>query len=177
MFSGGLGHFAILWANALGAEVYAISHSPDKEKDAKALGAQYFIDSTQKDWHKPYAFKFDFILNCADATNKFNMSEYLSTLKVNCKFHNVGLPDEPLPQLKAQDFAPNGVYIGASHLGSRPEMLEMLKLADEKQLKPMIETLSISEQACKEGVEKVNENKVRYRFTLVDFDKAFPNRK
>ena len=104
------------------------------------------------------------------------MSDYLSTLNVNCKFHNVGLPDEPLPQLKAQDFAPNGAYIGASHLGSRPEMLEMLKLADEKKIKPIIETLAISEKGCKEGVQKVNDNTVRYRFTLVDFDKAFPNR-
>lgn len=171
-----MGHFAILWAAALGAEVYALSHTADKEEDAKALGAKHFINTTEKDWAKPYAFTFDFILNCADATQKFNMSDYLSTLKVNCKFHNVGLPDEPLPELKAQDFAPNGCYIGASHLGSRPEMLEMLKLATDKQLKPIIQTLPISEQTCKEGVEKVHTNEVRYRFTLTDFDKAFPDR-
>jgi len=173
---GGLGHFAILWASALGAEVYAISHSPDKEQDAKYLGAKHFINTSEKDWAKPYAFTFDFILNCADATDKFNMSDYLSTLKVNCHFHNVGLPDNPLPELKAQDFAPNGCYIGASHLGSRPEMLEMLKLAAERQLKPIIETIPISEAGCKDGVERVHDNKVRYRFTLTNFDRAFPNR-
>jgi alcohol dehydrogenase (NADP+) len=61
---GGLGHFALMWAHALGAEVFAISHTKDKEEDAKKLGADHFIYSGDKDWAKPYAFKFDFILNC-----------------------------------------------------------------------------------------------------------------
>ena len=174
--SGGLGHFGILWANALGAEVTALSHSPDKEADAKSLGAKNFVCTKDKGWHEPLAFTFDFILNCADMTNEFNLSEYMSTLAVNGAFHNVGLPDKPLPQLMAQNFAPNGCSIGGSHIGSRPEMIAMLKLASEKKLKPIIETLDMSAAGCKEGVQKVNDNKVRYRFTLVNFDKAFPNR-
>ena len=127
--SGGLGHFGLLWANALGAETYAISHTPDKKEDALALGAKEFICSKDKDWAKPWAFTFDFILNTADMTNEFNLKDYMSTLAVNGTFHNVGLPDKPLPQMMAQDFAANGSKIGASHLGNRPEMLAMLKLA------------------------------------------------
>lgn len=61
--SGGLGHFALLWASALGAEVYALSHTADKEQDAKSLGAKHFVDTTKQDWAKPLAFKFDFILS------------------------------------------------------------------------------------------------------------------
>lgn len=165
-----------MWAKALEAEVYALSHSPDKEQDCLALGADQFVSTKEKDWHKPLAFKFDFILNCADMTNVFNLSDYMSTLAVNGTFHNVGLPDKPLPQLMAQDFASNGCKIGGSHIGSRPEMIEMFKLASEKKIKPIIETLELSEQGCKEAVEKVHDNRVRYRFTLVNFDKAFPNR-
>lgn len=100
----------------------------------------------------------------------------MSTLAVNGTFHNVGLPDEPLPQMKAQDFAPNGAQIGASHIGSRPEVLDMLKLASEKNIQPYIQTLEVGEQGCKEAVERVKDNDVRYRFTLVNFDKAFPGR-
>ncbi|MCJ1404665.1 hypothetical protein MMC11_007891 [Xylographa trunciseda] len=174
---GGLGHFGILWANALGAEVYAISHSPDKKKDALALGAKEFICTTDEKWAEPWAFTFDFILNCADMTHTFNLTEYMSTLAVNGEFHNVGLPDEPLPKIMAQDFAPNGCKIGGSHIGSRPEMIQMLKLASEKNIKPIIQTLEISEVGCKEAVEKVKVNDVRYRFTLTNFDKAFPDRK
>ena len=171
--SGGLGHFGLLWASALGAEVYALSHSPNKKEDALKLGAKEFITTKDKDWAKPWAFTFDFILNTADMTHEFNIQEYMSTLNVNGEFHNVGLPDKPLPTMMAQDFAPNGAKMGGSHIGNRPEMLAMLKLASEKNIKPYIETLDISEKGCKEAVERVKVNDVRYRFTLTGYDKVF----
>ena len=64
---GGLGHFGILFAAALGAEVYALSHSPHKEKDALALGAKHFIDTSKDGWNNDHKYKFDFLLNCSDA--------------------------------------------------------------------------------------------------------------
>jgi len=60
---GGLGHFAVLWASALGAEVYVLSHSPNKKEDALKMGAKHFVVTSEKDWHKDLAFTFDFILN------------------------------------------------------------------------------------------------------------------
>ncbi|KAJ8119418.1 hypothetical protein O1611_g10616 [Lasiodiplodia mahajangana] len=67
----------------------------------------------------------------------------------------------------------NGCCIGSSHIGSRAECLAMLKFAAEKQLQPMVETIPISEKGCAEVIDRLNGNKVRYRFTLVDYDKAF----
>jgi len=172
---GGLGHFAVMWAVALGAEVYVISHSPQKKDDVKKMGAQHFIDSNEKDWAKPYAFTFDFILNASDMTHKFNMSEYFSTLKVMGKFHNVGMPDEPV-SLMMQDFASNGCYIGTSHIGNRPEMLAMLELASKQNIKSWVEEIKISEKGCKEAVERVKKNDVHYRFTLTGYDEVFGKR-
>jgi len=40
---GGLGHFALIFAKAMGANVTAISHSANKEEDAKKMGASRFI--------------------------------------------------------------------------------------------------------------------------------------
>ena len=41
---GGLGHLAIQFlAKAAGAEVFAISHSPNKEEEARSLGASHFV--------------------------------------------------------------------------------------------------------------------------------------
>ncbi|MCJ1304232.1 hypothetical protein MMC08_007044 [Hypocenomyce scalaris] len=174
--SGGLGHFGLLWARALGAETYALSHTPDKKADALKLGAQAFILTSEKGWAAKWAFTFDFILNAADMTHTFDLPEYMSTLAVNGTFHNVGLPDKPLRPLRAQDFAPNGAAISGSHIGSRPEMLAMLELASEKDIRPMIETIGIGEKGCKEAVERVHTNEVRYRFVLVGYDKAFPSR-
>ena len=173
---GGLGHFGVIWANALGAEVTVISHSPHKKDDALKLGAKQFVSSGDKGWNKDLQFYFDFVLNTADMTHTFDISEYLSICKVNTQFHQVGLPDEPLPSFQPQAFMANGSSIGASHIGNRPECLAMLKLAADKKLKPMIETIAISEKGCGEAVERVANNKVQYRFTLTDFDKAFGDR-
>ncbi|KAK3349283.1 alcohol dehydrogenase GroES-like domain-containing protein [Lasiosphaeria hispida] len=170
---GGLGHLGLQWASALGAETYALTHSPNKADDAKKLGAKEVIVTSDKDWAKPWAFKFDFILNCADATDSFDMKTYLSTLKVGGQFHMVGIPDKPLPEMATMMFTTNAAKLTGSHLGNRQEMEAMLKLAADKGIAPMVETLEISEAGCKEAVERVKESKVCYRLTLTGFEKAF----
>lgn len=50
--------------------------------------------------------------------------------------------------MNAQDFAPNGAYFGASHIGNRPEMLAMLDLASKQGIKSWIETQPISAKGC-----------------------------
>ena len=52
----------------------------------------------------------------------------------------------------------------------------MLKLVAEKKLKPMIETVGISEEGCSKAVQGVHDNKVRYRYTLTNYDEAFGKR-
>jgi alcohol dehydrogenase (NADP+) len=106
-------------------------------------------------------------------THTFDMSKYLGILKAQGEFHMVGLPDEPLPEMMAQLFAANGPKLTGSHLGNHQEMDALLKLAAEKGVKPWVETIDISEAGCKEAVERLKDNKVRYRFTLTGFDKAF----
>ncbi|KIY04144.1 uncharacterized protein Z520_00836 [Fonsecaea multimorphosa CBS 102226] len=170
---GGLGHFAVMWGTALGAEVSVISHSPSKKADALNLGAKRFIISNDPDWHKPYAFAFDMVLNTANMTQNFNIPEYLSLCKVNGSFHQVGLPNDPLPPFRTQAFMPNGSSIGASHIGSRQECLAMLDFAARRRLLPRVETIPISEEGCKTATTKVKDGSAKYRITLTDFDKAF----
>lgn len=55
-------------------------------------------------------------------------------------------------------------------------MLDMLRLASEKGIKPLVEIIQVGEEGCKEAVERVKVNEVRYRFALVGFEKAFPGR-
>jgi propanol-preferring alcohol dehydrogenase len=42
---GGLGHLAVLYAKAMGGRVAVISNSPDKQDEAKELGAEYFVNT------------------------------------------------------------------------------------------------------------------------------------
>jgi len=55
-------------------------------------------------------------------------------------------------------------------------MEAMLELASKNNIKPDIETRNISAETCKEVVEGVKNNKVRYRYTLMGFDEAFGKR-
>lgn len=174
--SGGLGHLGLQFARALGAEVYALSHSPHKKDDALKCGAQHFVDTSTADWHKPWAYTFDFILNTADVSHTSSMVAYLSTLNINGILHNVGLPDEPIPQIPAKQFLINGANITGSHIGNRKEVAVMLELAKEKGVKSWVETIQLGEEGCKEALERLAKNKVHFRFTFVGYDKAFPNR-
>lgn len=174
---GGLGHFGVLWSVALGAETYVISHSASKKNDAMKMGAKDFIVTNEKGWNEKHKFKFDFIINTADATDKFDLSAYFSTLKVGGTFHMVGFPDNPLPAMQAQIFAPNGCYMGASHIGNRPEMEEMFELASKQNIKSWVQEIPLSEAGIKEAVERVYKNdNVRYRITLTKFDDVFGKR-
>lgn len=141
------------------------------------MGAQHFVLSSEEDWHKPLAFTFDFIINTADAIHKFNVPDYLSTLKVMGRFHIVGLGDHAIPAMPAQAFVPNGTYMGASHIGNRPEMLAMLDLASKQNIKSWVQEIPISEKGCAEAVKRVYENdNVRYRFVLTNYDEVFGKR-
>jgi alcohol dehydrogenase (NADP+) len=106
-------------------------------------------------------------------TDTFNLKDYMSTLAINGTFHHVGLPDKPLPVMKAQDFCPNGAAMSGSHIGNREEAFAMLQLASEQNIKSWVETIDIGEIGCKEAVQRVKRNDVKYRFTLVNYKEAF----
>ncbi|KAK1759730.1 NADP-dependent alcohol dehydrogenase 6 [Echria macrotheca] len=170
---GGLGHLALQWSAALGAETYALTHSPGKKEDALKLGAKDVIVTADENFAEGHKFKFDFILSCADVAHEFDLQQYFSLLKVGGQFHMVGLGDHPLKEIHPMMFTTNAVKLTGSHLGNHQEMEAMLQLAADKGVKPLVETLELGEAGCKEAVERVKESKVRYRFTLVGFDKAF----
>ncbi|TFY54504.1 hypothetical protein EVJ58_g8825 [Rhodofomes roseus] len=165
---GGLGHYAVLWAKAMGAEVYAFAIEPEKFDDIKQMGADHVIDARQKDFAKPLAQTLDLIVSTADVVNgSLPINDYLSTLWVHGVFITVGLPDSnsPLPSLHPmQAFAGNGCLLGGSHVGSKKECLEMLELARTKNVRPWIETLPMKEAG--KALQDVKDNKARYRYIL-----------
>ena len=62
---GGLGHFAVLFAKAMGANVTVISHTDRKKEDAEKMGASTFI-STANDHAKavePHRRSLDLIVS------------------------------------------------------------------------------------------------------------------
>ncbi|KAL4400069.1 alcohol dehydrogenase [Malassezia pachydermatis] len=161
---GGLGHFGVMFAKAMGAEVIAISHSARKKEDALKMGATHFV-STKEDpeWFKQFSNKpLDLIINTASSAS-VDLKGMLSCLKTGGRLVCVGMPEDEI-KLRVQDLAMRGALLGSSHIGSKVEALSMLKLAAEKKVEPWIELYEMKD--CSEAVARVAKGDVRYRFVL-----------
>lgn len=71
------GHYGIMFAKALGAEVYAFSRGTRKLEDAKKLGADHFIDTTQPDFGASLVQELDLIINAVDNVSGFSFENYI----------------------------------------------------------------------------------------------------
>ncbi|GMF51271.1 oxidoreductase activity protein [[Candida] boidinii] len=171
---GGLGHFAIQIAKALGAEVYVFSRTNSKKEDALKLGADHYFATSEPNWNKPIEFELDMILSTANSGKGFDLNAYLRCLKINGKFISVGLPAEAF-SVSPRTFFSNKCSFSASHLGNRKQMLELLKLIEDKDIKAWIEPVEISAAGCKEVLERLHNNDVKYRFVLTGYEKEFAN--
>ena len=87
---GGLGHMAVKFAVAMGAEVTMLSTSPSKEADAKKLGAHYFVLSTDKAAMKKHERHFDVVVDAVSGNHDYE--RYLKLLGLEGKLLVVGLP-------------------------------------------------------------------------------------
>lgn len=78
---GGLGHFGILFAKALGADkVIGISRRADKKADALKMGADAYIATAEdKDWVKEYTRSLDLIV-CTASSSKVSLSHVSNPL-------------------------------------------------------------------------------------------------
>lgn len=170
---GGIGHLGLLFAKALGAEVWAISRSRSKEADSLKMGADGYLATSESGWNEPHRMTFDLIVNTANSFDGFDMASYLSLLDVHGKWVSVGLPGGAGITVRNQDFLPNGCFIGSSHLGSRRETLEMLQLAADKGINTWVQEIPINPEGLKSAMEGLGKHAVRYRYCMTNYEDAF----
>ncbi|ANB12122.1 Adh6p [Sugiyamaella lignohabitans] len=169
---GGLGHFGLMWAKALGAEVYALSRSESKKADAIKLGADHYVATGVDGWHKTVERKFDFILCCANSADNFDLNSYLKTLKVGGHFINVGLPEDNYT-VHPTSFLKNASFLGSSLLGSRKEIQDMLKLASEQKLEAWHSTIPVNEEGVYKALDGCKRGTPKYRYVLTNYEQGF----
>jgi len=165
---GGLGHFAVLFAKALGADrVVGISRKADKKDDVLALGAdEYIATSDDEDWAKKNKRSLDLII-CTVSSEKMPLSDYLGLLKTKGTFIQVGAPDGGnLPPVNAFALIGGGIKIGGSAIGAPHEIEEMLQLAAEQKIKPWVQERPLKE--ANQVVVDFEAGKARYRYVLVN---------
>jgi D-arabinose 1-dehydrogenase-like Zn-dependent alcohol dehydrogenase len=88
---GGLGHFALLFSKALGAdEVVGISRKAVKREDVLKLGAdRYIATDDDNDWASDNAHSLDLIISTVSNAD-FPLKDYLELLRVKGSFIQVG---------------------------------------------------------------------------------------
>ena len=159
---GGLGHLGIKFARAMGAEVTALSTSPDKEAQAKEFGAHHFQKWGTAEEMKAVAGSFDLVLCTISAEADWDAA--FGLLANNGVLCFVGLPVSSLNvPLLPLIFGQKSVV--GSIVGGRRFMQEMLEFAAVNQIKPAIETMPLSQ--VNEAMDKVAANKARYRIVLL----------
>jgi alcohol/geraniol dehydrogenase (NADP+) len=158
---GGLGHLAIQFARAFGAEVSAFSTSPGKEEEARSLGAHNFINSRETKAMKQVAGTFDFIINTANADQDWN--HYLAALRPTGTLCFVGVPPSPI-SLPAFALISGMRSVCGSPIGSPHMISEMLDVAARHNVNAKTELFPMSK--ANEALDKVKKNKVRYRAVL-----------
>lgn len=170
---GGIGHMGVLFAKALGAEVWVISRTHAKEADAIKLGADGFLATADEKWNEAHIMTFDLIVNTASSFEGFDLDAYIALLDVHARWVSVGLPEGEGIKIRNQSFLANGCLIGASHLGSRRETLEMLQLAADKGIRTWIEEVPINEKNLADVMTRLHNNDVKYRFCLTNYQDQF----
>lgn len=143
---GGLGHFGLLFAKALGAsKVVAISRKREKEADARKMGADEFIATDEdKDWATKNAGSIDLIVSTV-SSHKMPLGEYIGLLRIKGTFVIVGAPEDSLPGFNGFALIGKGAQMKGSAIGSPDDIREMLALAAEKNIQPWIQERPMKE--------------------------------
>ena len=159
---GGLGHMAVKFAAAMGAETYVLGHSPNKAQDAKDMGAtEYLITSESFESHKD---TFDVILNTVSAD--IELDSLLDMLKVGGTLIYVGVSGNK------QSFHPFSLITGlksiaGANTGSISGTQEMLDFCGEHNIVSTIEMVDASDpKAIDDAYARVVGSDIRYRFVI-----------
>jgi alcohol dehydrogenase (NADP+) len=158
---GGLGHMGLKFAHAFGAEVVQFTTSEAKIADAKKLGADEVVVSSDAAAMQKHAGSFDFILDCVSAPH--DMNAYLGLLRLNGTLCLVGLPDEPV-SISPFAIIVNRRSFAGSMIGGMAQTQEMLDFCAEKNIVSDIELTSFDK--LNEAYDRVLKGDVKYRFVL-----------
>lgn len=137
------------------------SHSAGKEADAKAMGADHFIVTKEKDWFKSAPKDFDLILSTISA--EINIEDYLQLLTLDGTLVVIGLPGKPysvnVPTLLGQRRS-----LAGSMIGGIPETQEMLDFCGKHNILSDVEVIEPS--YINEAYERTVRSDVKYRFVI-----------
>ncbi|XSG74915.1 NAD(P)-dependent alcohol dehydrogenase [Herpetosiphon llansteffanensis] len=159
---GGLGHMGIKFAKAMGAEVTLFTRSTSKIDEAKAMGADAVVLSTDAEQMRSVRNYFDLIVDTVP--NKHDFNPYIATLKRDRNYVVVGQPEPIEPGINGWDLMMGRKSISGSAIGGIAETQAMLDFSAEHQISCDVEVIDI--QAINEAYERMLKSDVKYRFVI-----------
>jgi len=159
---GGLGHMGLKFAKAMGADVTLFTRSPGKEEEARRLGADHVVLSTDASQMAAVAHQFEFILDTVPSPHDLN--PYLDTLAINGVLCLVGLLEPIEPAVQTARVILGRRSISGSAIGGIAETQEMLDFCAEHGIVSDIEMIDMKD--INAAYERVVKSDVRYRFVI-----------
>lgn len=158
---GGLGHMAIKIAHAMGAKVTMITRSPSKGEDAKLLGADEVLLSSDRGAMRAQRDSFDFLINTIPVGH--DVDPYLNLLKLDATMVLVGAL-EPLTKINGSQLIRKRKNLAGSLIGGLKETQEMLDFCAANNVHPEVEMINI--QDINQAWNRVKKADVKYRFVI-----------
>jgi uncharacterized zinc-type alcohol dehydrogenase-like protein len=158
---GGLGHMAVKFARALGAQVTVFTTSPNKKEDAFRLGAHEVVVSRDAAEMQKHVGTFNFILDAVSADHDINA--YLNLLARDGNLTLVGAPAKPLA-VAAFGLIMGRRSLSGSMIGSIAETQEMLDFCGKQNITADVEVIPM--QKVNEAYERLLKSDVKYRFSI-----------
>lgn len=158
---GGLGHMAVKFAVAMGAEVTVLSRSAGKKADALALGADRLLVSSDVDAMAKAASSFDLIVDTVPVHHDLN--PYMPLLDIDGTLVIVGQIG-PLAEPMTVPLVMGRRRVAGSPIGGIRETQEMLDFCGRKNILPDCEMIRIDQ--INDAFKRLEEADVRYRFVI-----------
>lgn len=158
---GGLGHMAVKLAVAMGAEVTVLSRSDAKLEEAKGIGANGILVSTDKDAMKKATSSFDLIIDTVPVKHDINI--YTPLLDIDGSLvivGQIGPLDEPI----TAPLVMGRRRVAGSLIGGIKETQEVLDFCAQHNILP--ECKMIRAEQVNEAFEHLSKGDVAHRFVI-----------
>ncbi|MDO4592581.1 MAG: NAD(P)-dependent alcohol dehydrogenase [Comamonadaceae bacterium] len=159
---GGLGHMALKLAKALGAEVSLFSRSAGKEADAKRLGADRVVISSERAQMKAVRGQFDLIIDTVPYEHDLN--PYIATLATGGTLVLVGFLGLQEPPVNTAALVLGRKSVAGSVIGGIAETQEMLDFCGQHGITADVEMIAM--QDINQAYERMLRSDVKYRFVI-----------
>lgn len=157
---GGLGHLAVKMAVALGATTTVISRTQDKRDDARELGADDLIVSTDAQQMATARDTFDVVVDTISTAH--DLAPYLKLVAMDGTLSLLGYLG-PVT-VEAMDLLTGRKKLSSAGSGGRPATAEMLQFCADNGIAADVEVLPSSQVDT--ALDRLRRNDVRYRFVL-----------